>query len=197
MLLVMAESEAASAATAASLQMSIVSFFTAPGTTATPCSRKMEAAACWVVPTKPAIYTGRSDGELAELCTRVNLPGRTVREAKPRLFLGGCKRGKPDQGDGLAQLHRRASSYTVGCASASCGTASPHRCAATFGIAAGIAAASTDIALAAHCCTAAQTAARAPRRGLSAARRRSAATSSLSHRWRTDNGNTLHHSTLT
>ena len=34
------------------------------------------------------------------------------------------------------RLHRRASSYTVGCASASCGTASPHRCAATFGIAA-------------------------------------------------------------
>ena len=48
-----------------------------------------------------------------------------------------------------------------------------HRC--------GDAAASTDIALAAHCCTAAQTAARAPRRGLSSARRRSAATPSLPH----------------
>ena len=68
MLFVIAASEQASAAAAAALQAAIVSFFTAPGTTATPCARKMEAAACWVVPIKlAAIVNGdvkRSRGEI-------------------------------------------------------------------------------------------------------------------------------------
>ena len=58
MLLVMAASEQASAAAAAALQAAAVSFFTAPGSTATPCSRNMDAAVVFV-PTKSTAIASR------------------------------------------------------------------------------------------------------------------------------------------
>ena len=67
MLFVMAASEAASAAAAAALQAAVVSFVTAPGSTATPFSRDIDAAVAFV-PTKLAAIswqsaeTWRSDG---------------------------------------------------------------------------------------------------------------------------------------
>ena len=151
----------------------MVSFVTAPGSTATPCSRNMDAAVVFV-PTKSTAIASRRlawgsnyDGCAAAVRT---LPKRSQRlqpelreerygmsqhlhrsEAYLGLFLRRPIAAKPEGDAQALALHRRASSYTVGCASASCGTTSPHRCAATFGIAAGIAAASTDIALAAHC----------------------------------------------
>ena len=57
MLLVMAASEQASAAAAAALQAAAVSFFTAPGSTATPCARNMDAAVVFV-PTKSRAIIG-------------------------------------------------------------------------------------------------------------------------------------------
>ena len=59
----MAESEAASAATAASLQMSIVSFFTAPGTFRYALLK--EDGGCSLLPRRQSAcsHTGRSDGE--------------------------------------------------------------------------------------------------------------------------------------
>ena len=54
----MAASEQASAAAAAALQAAAVSFFTAPGSTATPCSRNMDVAVVFE-PTKSTAIASR------------------------------------------------------------------------------------------------------------------------------------------
>ena len=61
MMFVIAASEQASAAAAAALQAAAVSFFTAPGSTATPCSRNMDAAVVFVPTKSTAIINPRRD----------------------------------------------------------------------------------------------------------------------------------------
>ena len=133
MLLVMAASEQASAAAAAALQAAVVSFFTAPGSTATPCSRNMDAAVV-LVPTKSTAIASRRlawgsnyDGCAAAVRT---LPKRSQRlqpelreerygmsqhlhrsEANLGCFCGVPIAAKPE-GDAQQCSDRRASSYT-------------------------------------------------------------------------------------
>ena len=184
MLLVIAASEQASAAAAAALQAAAVSFFTAPGSTATPCSRNTDAAVVFVPTSSTAIASRRlaCAAALKWLCAAVRtLPKRShdCRQSFTRrdtvclthlhrsgASLGFVLRLNCEQNPrATLRLHRRASSYTVGCASASCGTASPHRCAATFGIAAGTLRPVPILHSLHTAAPAAQTAARAPLRG--------------------------------
>ena len=133
MMFVIAASEQASAAAAAALQAAVVSFFTAPGSTATPCSRNMDAAVVFV-PTKSTAIASRRlawgsnyDGCAAAVRT---LPKRSQRlqpelreerygmsqhlhrsEANLGCFCGVPIAAKPE-GDAQQCSDRRASSYT-------------------------------------------------------------------------------------
>ena len=141
-------------------------------------------------------HTGRSDGELAEPCTRVKLPAHSA----------GLSADRRAQGLSLLACRDTLGSKRCGClAHAFCGVrcSSLLNCQCTHHHKAGLRAAAThSIAgchpkrIAAlhslHCCTRCAKSLRERVEDATAARRRSAATPSLAHRCRTAKGKILH-----